>query len=102
MKKILSLFFVFLLLTSTAQAFLYDLKILTKQEIQQLDDEALISTYAEAKIEEKTSAEFHQAAGFSNSKEYNKRKDLLRFIIYLNHEMTTRGITPDPIDVWLK
>lgn len=102
MKKLAFLLAFVLLLTSNAQAFLYSVKLLTKAEIKQLSDDELVSTYTEAKIEEKASAEFHEGAGFSNAKEYEKRKDLLRFIVYLRQEMKARGIEPDPVDEWLK
>ncbi|MGE0268031.1 MAG: hypothetical protein AB7S78_06215 [Candidatus Omnitrophota bacterium] len=102
MKKLIVLLSAFLLFASSAQAFLYSIKILTKAEIKQLTDEDLASIYLEAKIEEKASAEFHEGAGFSNAKEYDKRKELLRFIVYLRQEMSARGIEPDPVDLWLK
>lgn len=102
MKRWAVLLLIFLCWTSSAEAFLYELKFLSEVEISALADEALVATFLEAKIEEKASSEFHRGAGFSNAKEYEKRKQLLRFIIYLNREMNKRGITPDPIDSWLK
>ena len=67
-----------------------------------MTDEELTATLIEAKVEEKASQEFHQGAGFSSAKEYYKRKDLLRFIIYLRQEMKTREMEADPLDSWLK
>lgn len=102
MKRMLIVLFVFLCWTTSGEAFLYNLKMLSEVEISALADEDLAGIYLEAKIEQKASAEFHKGAGFSNAKEYEKRKELLRFIIYLNREMNKRGITPDPIDTWLR
>ncbi len=102
MKRMAVVLVLLLCWTSPGEAFLYNLKMLSEVEISALSDEALKATYVEAKIEQKASAEFHQGAGFSSAKEYEKRKELLRFIIYLHREMEKRGITPDPIDSWLK
>jgi hypothetical protein len=102
MKKTAVLLTLFLLLASSSQAFLYNIKLLTKAEIKQLSDEELAAAYTEAKIEEKASAEFHVGAGFSNAKEYDKRKDLLRYIVYLRQEMKARGVEAEPVDEWLK
>jgi len=102
MRKITLFVMAFLLVTTVAQAFLYDIKLLTPQEIKELSDGDLVSVFMEAKIEQRASAEFHEGAGFSSAQEYYKRKDLLRFIIYLHQEMVQRGIQPDPIDVWLR
>ena len=103
MKKILLSAIVGLLVLSfPAWAFLYEIKILTGQEIEALSNQELSDIYTEAKIEEKTSAEFHVSAGFSSAKEYNKRKDLLRFIIHLRREMQKRNVEIEPIDEWMK
>ena len=102
MKKILIVLVALLLVAPNAQAFLYELKFLTPQEIKELSDEELTATYTEAKIEQKASAEFHEGAGFSSAQEYHKRKDLLRFIIFLHQEMLLRGIEPYPLDHWLR
>ncbi len=102
MKKIITVLFVFLLVASQAFAFLYTIKILTKEELKELKKEDLAEVYLEAKIEEKASGEFHIGAGFSSSKDYGKRKDLLRFIVNLRREMAVRDIEPEPIEEWLK
>ncbi len=103
MKKIFILFmFLMALAASPAMAFLYEIDILSPDQVTQLSDQKLAEAYTEAKIEEKTSAEFVQAAGFSSAKDYDKRKDLLRYIIYLRREMAKRNIVPDPIEDWLK
>lgn len=102
MKRLAVLLILLLCWTGPGEAFLYNLKMLTEVEVSALSDEELQSVYLEAKIEQKASAEFHQGAGFSNAREYEKRKQLLRFIIYLHREMERRGITPDPVDSWLQ
>ena len=90
------------LVIKPARAFLYEIEMLSPEQISVLTDQKLIESYTEAKIEEKTSAEFVLAAGFSSAKDYEKRKSLLRYIIYLHREMNKRNIEPDPIEEWLK
>ena len=101
MKRLAVFLLLFLFCAVPGEAFLYNIKFMTEAEISELSDDALVDTFLDAKIEEKASAEFHEGAGFSNAKEYEKRKQLLRFIIYLHREMDKRGIIPDPIDNWL-
>ncbi|VAX35899.1 hypothetical protein MNBD_UNCLBAC01-1113 [hydrothermal vent metagenome] len=91
MKKIIVLLSIFVVLSTQAMAFLYEIPVLTKAEIVKLSDEDLVETYIEVKIEEKASKEFHRAAGFSSAKDYNKRKNLLRFLFELRLEMSKRG-----------
>lgn len=102
MKRLAAVLLLLLCWVSVGEAFLYNLKMLSETEISALTDEDLSSAFVEAKIEQKASAEFHAGAGFSNVKEYEKRKELLRYIIYLHRELDKRGITPDPIDSWLR
>jgi len=92
----------FLLISVRADAFLYEIDFLTMEQIKELSDQALVKAHTEAKIEEKTSGEFHIGAGFSSAKEYRLRKDLLRLIIYLRREMNLRGLEIDPIEQWLR
>ena len=87
--------------TSTASAFLYELKMHSSLEIKEMSNEQLLDAYLDAKIEERASAEFHEGAGFSNAKEYQMRKQLLRYIIFLRKEMQERALEPDPIADWL-
>jgi len=101
MRKILLILTLATLLAIPAQAFLYEIKVLTALEIKELTKEQLVEVYTEAKIEETTSKEFHIAAGFNSAKDYGKRKDLLRFIINLRREMKARDMTPEPIEEWL-
>lgn len=102
MKRLLILLVLISLIATPAFAFVYEVEILSKEEISKLSKDELSEIYSEAKVEEVASAEFHEAAGFSNAKDYKKRKDLLRFILNLRREMEERGITPEPIDQWLK
>lgn len=89
-KKIIALVVLCLLVTVSASAFLYDIKMLTKEEIQKAKDEELIELYINARIEEKASGEFHRAAGFSSVKDYTNRKLLLRYLFELRREMGRR------------
>ena len=91
MKKIIILLSIFVVFSTQAMAFLYEIQVFTKEEIAKLSDKDLVETYIDAKIEEKASKEFHRAAGFSSAKDYNKRKDLLRFLFELRLEMSKRG-----------
>jgi len=103
MKKIFYLTILIILMTTAiAFGFLYEITILTPEAIKELTAVQLQEVFLEAKIEEKTSSEFHVAAGFSNAKEYEKRKNLLRYIVSLRREMLLRSIEPEPIDQWLK
>jgi len=103
MKRIIAFGLCLLFLsTVTAQAFLYEIPILSKEEIKKLSKEDLSEAYIEAKIEEKASQEFHIGAGFSSAKDYTKRKNLLRYIINLRKEMSERQVQVDPINDWLK
>ncbi|MCA9401712.1 MAG: hypothetical protein KC713_08800 [Candidatus Omnitrophica bacterium] len=91
MKKLALLLCFMFLLSTSAHAFLYeDIKILTQEEVKKLSDKDLENAYLEARIEEKASSEFHRGAGFSNVKEYRKRKELLRYIYYLKKELSER------------
>ncbi len=102
MKKGIVLCVVLMFLATPSFAFLYDMKFLTPSEIGALKSADLLDLYTEAKIEEKASSEFHEAAGFNSAKDYEKRKDLLRYIVYLRKEMQKREIEPDPVDEWLR
>ena len=101
MQKISMILFVILLCAGTASAFLYEIQMHSMLEITEMTNDQLLENYLEAKIEERASAEFHEGAGFSNAKEYQLRKDLLRYIIYLRKEMLTRELEPDPVEDWL-
>ncbi len=90
MKKIIILLSVFVMVSTQALAFLYELPILTMEEITKLSDKDLVEKYIEAKIETKASGEFHRAAGFSSAKDYEKRKKLLRYLFNLRLEMSRR------------
>ncbi len=68
-----------------------------------MNDKALTDAYIEAKIEEKASREFVEAAGFNSAKDYGNRKKLLRYIFDLRREIGTRAsINIDDIDKYLE
>lgn len=99
--KIISLILSLLLFLSTsASAFLYEVKILTDAEINKLTDKELVDNFIAAKIEVDASKTFHGKAGFT-PKEYDKYKLLLGFVIQLRQEMQERGIEAPPVDEWL-
>lgn len=102
MKRLFSLVLVCLLVTVPAMAFLYSIDVLSPAEISKLSNKELSEIYQEAKLEQLASSEFHEAAGFSNAKDYKRRKDMLRYIVHLRKEMAKRELQPDPIDEWLK
>ena len=102
MKKIILVVFLAIFMASSVDAFLYQMKFLKKEEIKALNDEELTNVYIEARIEDKASKEFHVAAGFNSSKEYNKRKDLIRFIINLRREMSERDVDSNFIEEWIQ
>lgn len=102
MKNILMILLAVLIWTSPVLAFLYEIPILSKEEIVKLSDEELLDSYLEVKIEEKTSREFHEGAGYNSAKEYNKRKALLRFLYYLRKEIQRRDLSMDPVEDWIQ
>ena len=103
MKKIIIFLCMILSLTTQAGAFLYELPILSKDEIAKLTDEDLMEKYIDAKIEAKASEEFHRAAGFNSVKEYENRKKLLRYIFDLRREMSKReDVEAGKLDALLK
>ena len=102
MRKLLIVILLLTIVCIPAFAFLYEIDMLTMDQIKKLTDAQLVVVFTEAKIEERASSEFHVGAGFSSAKEYEKRKELMRFIVNLRKEMSKREIVPDPIEDWLK
>jgi len=90
-----------LMISTQADAFLYDYVILTKEEIKKLSEAELLSSYIEAKIELDASRSFHGRAGFT-PKEYNRHKKLLKSIVTLRLEMQVREIDVPPIEDWIR
>ena len=88
-------------MTTQAFAFLYEVKILTKAELQKLTNDQLMESFKGAVIERKASESFHGKAGFT-PKEYDSFKTLLGFIIDLREEMVRRELEPPPIEDWLR
>ncbi|MBF0484493.1 MAG: hypothetical protein HQL25_07295 [Candidatus Omnitrophica bacterium] len=101
MKKIVLMFLAFVFVCTTAFAFIYEGKIMTKEEIKQLTDDALIQTFTEIMIEKRATQEFHRNTGFT-PKEYENFKLLLGFIINLRREFVSRNIEVPPIEDWIK
>lgn len=103
MKRIIIGVLAVVLCAQASWAFLYNIKFLTKEEIQQMNDADLEERYIEARIEEKASQEFHIGAGFSSSKDYESRKKLLRYIFELRREIGRREkIEAEKLDGYLK
>ena len=101
MKKII-LFLAFLtIFTVQSFAFLYEVKILDKAEIQKLTNDQLVDLFQSAVIERKASETFHGKSGFT-PKEYESYKQLLGLVIRIRQEMVTRDLTPPPLEEWLK
>jgi len=101
MKKIILFLGLFVLICTQAWAFLYVVNILTKEEIKKLSKEEMVDVYIEIVIERKASENFHGKAGFT-PKEYNKYKDLLRFIVKLRQEMQNREMEVPPVEEWVR
>ncbi len=102
MKKYLLAFILLALLATSAQAVMSDMKILAKDEIAKLTNEKLIDVYIETKVEIAASKTFYCNSGFSTLKEYDKYKELLTYVIYLQQEMQKKGVIPPPVDEWIR
>jgi hypothetical protein len=100
MKKIFLVLFALLVMVQPVSAFMYEVKVLKKEEITQLTNEALAEMYTDVLIEVEASKVFHARAGFT-PKEYGKYKDLLRFIVNIREEMLKRELEPPPVSEWL-
>ena len=101
MKKMAAFFILFVFLSTTAFAFLYEVKILKKEELKKLSNDEIVSLYTDAQIEKTASETFHGKAGFT-PKEYENFKELLGLIIRIRQEMVERDLVPPPINEWLK
>ena len=101
MKRWICAVLISCLLATNAFAFLYEVKVLTREEIKALKDDQLLDTFIAAKIEVEASKSFHGKAGF-NPKEYEQFKELLGLIVRLHQEMKTRELEVPPVDEWLR
>ncbi len=101
MKRIILIISIFLVLSTQAFAFLYEVKILTAEEITKLTDEQLVESYTDVIVERKASESFHMRAGYT-PKEYAKFKNILHFIVKLRYEMAKRAMEVSPIEEWLR
>jgi len=90
--KILILAFLFFGSVSTAwAAFLFSVPILTPSQLTQLSDEKLTDAYIEAVVELETVRQFYSTSGFG-PKDMDSMKSLIRYRIYLIHELEDRGL----------
>jgi hypothetical protein len=101
MKKYMILSLMLLFVCSNSFAFLYEVKVLTREEIKKISNDQILDFFKNAVIERKASETFHGKAGFT-PKEYESYKALLGFIIDLREEMKTRELEPSPIEDWLR
>ena len=101
MKRLLLVISFLLIFTANALAFLYEVKVLTKEELKKLNNDELVELYTSALIEREASETFHGKAGFT-PKEYSAFKDLLGLIVKIREEMLAREMEPPPVDDWLR
>ncbi|MBF0479628.1 MAG: hypothetical protein HQL26_09100 [Candidatus Omnitrophica bacterium] len=101
MKKIILMLCVLAFTCSTAFAFLFEGKVMTREEIKQLTDDALLQTYTDIMIEKRANEAFHANSGYS-PKEYENYKVLLTYVVNLRQEMANRKIDPPAVGEWLK
>lgn len=81
----------FFALTLNANAFLFDLPILSREAVGQLSDDKLVDTYIDVEVEAETVQLFYSRSSFT-PKEYEKIKELLKYRVYLMQEMQKRKI----------
>lgn len=91
--KVMVAGFMFLLLSAPVKswAFLYEVQVMTQEELKGLKDDQLVNAYIDAMIELDAATLFHKAAGF-NPKEYDKYKKLLRYTVDLSLEIQKRQL----------
>ena len=91
MKRIVSMLFVIMILSTYVFAYESEVKILTKDEMVKLTDQGLIDTYIDVSVEIEAAKSFHATSGFM-PKEYRTFKDLLRYRILLINEIKKRKL----------
>ena len=101
MKKLMMALVLIAFCAGSAFAFLYEVKILSKDDVKKLTNDEIVTIYTDAVIEREASKTFHGKAGFT-PKEYESYKELLGFIVRLREEMASRELDPPPITDWLK
>ncbi|OGX07369.1 MAG: hypothetical protein A2Z88_03790 [Omnitrophica WOR_2 bacterium GWA2_47_8] len=89
-KSIILAVFLFCLV-SAAHAFLFEVPILTNDEIVKLSDEKLRDTYIDVIVEVEALKSFYAKGGLV-PKEYKQFKDILKYRIYLFEEMKKRKL----------
>jgi len=101
MKKVFILLLVSLFVAQSAGAFVFQLEVKDKEGIKQLSTEQLKETYLDAIIEKKAGETFYGNSAFVPN-EYRKYKNLLKYIVRLREEMSTREIEAPPYEEWLR
>ncbi|HNV23812.1 MAG TPA: hypothetical protein PLH56_06300 [Candidatus Omnitrophota bacterium] len=101
MKRIFFILIIFCLLATFVLAAIYEVKILTDEEIRKLSNDAIVAVYTDAMIEREATKTFYAKAGFT-PKEYDSYRTLLTFVVRLRKEMAAREIEPPPVEEWLK
>ena len=91
MKRIVSMLFVIMILSTYVFAYESEVKILTKDEMVKLADQGLIDTYIDVSVEIEAAKSFHATSGFM-PKDYKAFKDLLRYRILLINEIKKRKL----------
>lgn len=91
MKKITALLLVLLIFAAPAAAFMYEITVLSGDQIAALSDDALLNTYIDVLVEFEAAKTFHQTSGFT-PKDYAKHKGLLRYKIDLMSEIKKRKL----------
>ncbi len=91
LKRIIMGVLVIVFISNPGYAFLYEVKVLSKPEIQKLSDEVLTDVYIDAVVEIEATKDFHRASGFT-PKEYKQHKDLLKYRILLIQEIEKRKL----------
>lgn len=97
----LSIILLVAIISFSSFGFVYDMKMLTKEEIKKLKDEELPEVFTDVIIEKISAEAFHSKAGFA-PKEFEDYRDLLRFIVELRKEFEFRKIDVPPVESWLK
>ena len=92
MKKIfLTLLIVIMAAGLALAAYQPDIKILSKDKIAAVSDDALLKNYIDACVEIQAANALHTTSGFTQ-KEYQTYKDLLRYRILLINEIKNRKL----------
>lgn len=83
-----------------AKAFLYEVEVLSQEEVIKLSNAELLDLYTQASIERRASEAFHHGAGFQ-PRDYRQYRELLGFIVRLRQEIDYRHLETTAVDVEL-